>query len=169
MPQTSTFKTQSENIRIGGKLKEIITLRDEKGNIIQRIIAPLMVEFYFRDVLQVIVGASLLAIPIAFTEEVWNLGAALPLMNVVLLGLLSVVFIAIFVFHNFYQDNVGDHKAEFFKRVLAIYLISCFVVALILTLIQRAPWEMDTLLAVKRTILVAFPASMSAAVADMIK
>jgi hypothetical protein len=38
-----------------------------------------------------------------------------------------------------------------------------------MTIIQQCPWGVDNLLAIKRIILVAFPASMSAAVTDAIK
>ena len=43
------------------------------------------------------------------------------------------------------------------------------VVGALLTVIQKAPWTTDTLLAVKRMLIVAFPASMSAAVSDAFK
>ena len=42
------------------------------------------------------------------------------------------------------------------------------MVGLILTLIDKAPWSTDMILAIKRTALAAFPASMSAAVANML-
>jgi len=61
------------------------------------------------------------------------------------------------------------HFFEFVKRVLAIYIISLVVVGVLLTLIEQAPWTTDLLLALKRMIVVGVPASMSAAVADMLK
>ena len=165
-----SVKTKKHTIRINGKLKEVVTVEDEKGTILQRIISPLMVEFYFRDLIQIIVGASILAIPVAFTEETWRLGELLPLNKVLGVMLLSLLFIAAFVYYNFYRtEHLREHWDEFLKRVLSTYLISFLVVALILTLIEKAPWATDHLLAVKRIILVSFPASMSAAVADMIK
>ena len=166
---SDTLKTKHQTVRVGGKLKEIVTVEDEKGNVIDRIIAPLMVEFYARDFLQVMIGAALLAIPVAFTEETWDLGSTLPLRNVLGISFLSLIFIATFVHYNFYRSSFRGHTIEFCKRVLSIYLLSMLVVAIILTLIQRAPWQTDWLLAIKRVILVSFPASMSAAVADMIK
>ena len=48
-------------------MKEVTMIHDEKGNLLHKIISPLMVEFYAHDVLQVIIGASILAIPVAFT------------------------------------------------------------------------------------------------------
>lgn len=54
------------------------------------------------------------------------------------------------------------------KRVLVIYAITLVIVGALLTIIQRAPWGHDLALAVKRTLIVSFPASMSAAVSDSI-
>jgi len=163
------IETKSEIVRIAGKLKEVITTTDDKGRILQKIIKPFMVEFYPRDVVQVIIGAVLLAIPVGFTEETWNLGETLPLANVIGFLILSLLFIAIFVYYNYYRTHLKKHKYEFFKRVISTYIISFLVVAMLLTLIQRVPWTLDLTLALKRTIIVTFPASLSAAIADMIK
>ena len=164
------IKTKKEVIRIAGKLKEVVLVHDEKGNLLHKIISPLMVEFYPRDLIQIIVGASILAIPVAFTEETWKLGESLPLAKVLSIMVLSLIFISIFVYYNFYrQENIREHWDEFIKRVVSTYFIAFIVVAVILTLIEKAPWLTDHMLAIKRIILVAFPASMSAAVADMIK
>ena len=163
------ISAKSKVLRISGKLKELVVVRDEKGNVIHRILNPMMVELYPRDLLQIMVGASILAIPVAFTEEVWNLGGSLPIVNVFGVLLLSLVFISLFVYYNFYRGSLKEHKAEFFKRILSVYLFSFLVVSLLLTLIQRAPWQTDMVLALKRAVLVSFPASMSAAVSDMLK
>ena len=58
---------------------------------------------------------------------------------------------------------------EFIKRVLFTYMISFAVVAVFLTLIQKCPWGVDNLLAVKRVIIVSFPAAMSGTLSDTIK
>jgi uncharacterized membrane protein len=162
-------KIATEIIRVSGRLKEVLTFRDEKGNIVDRMVSPLMVEFYPRDLMQVVVGSAILAIPVAFTEETWNLGQTLPFLNVILIMALSLLFIGTFVYYNFYKGNMTKHKKEFAKRVLSIYVFSFIVVAVIMTIIQRAPWASDSMLALKRVMLVSFPASMSAAVSDMIK
>ena len=162
-------ETKKETIRISGKLKEIVTVRDDKGHILQKIISPLMVELYPRDFVQIIVGASILAIPVAFTEEAWSLGKTLSDKQIGLIALLSITFISTFVYYNFYRGRFANHYLEFFKRTIFTYLFSMIVVALILTIIEKAPWTTDYILALKRVTLVAFPASMSAAVADMIK
>ena len=71
-----------------------------------------MVELRIRDVIQIIVGATILAIPLAFTEETWQLGEKLPVLNVFALGLLSVLFIAIFVYVNFYRFYLKGYIFE---------------------------------------------------------
>ena len=164
------LKTPEEMVkRIGGYLHRVVPVVDATGKVLSYTLKPLMVEFRPRDVMQVIVGASLLSIPVSFTEEVWVLGAELPLVNVIGLSALSVLFIGLFVFYNFYRFNFKGHVFEFIKRVTGIYFISLLVVALLLTIINKCPWTTDYLTAIKRILIVAFPASMSAAVSDSIK
>ncbi|MBT3378213.1 MAG: DUF2391 family protein [Lentisphaerae bacterium] len=155
--------------RIGGYLHRVVPIVDSAGKVLDYALKPVMVEFRPRDMMQVVVGASLLAVPVAFTEETWNLGENLPFANVLMLSALSVLFVALFVYFNFYRFSFKGHVGQYCMRVLAIYLFSLVVVGVLLTIIQKCPWSTDTLLAVKRMLIVAFPASMSAAVSDTIK
>ena len=164
-----TLRTKKEVIKIAGKLNALITVTDEKGNILKRVVKPMMVKFYPRDVMQVMVGASILAVPVAFTEETWKLGESLPFANIIGLLFLSLVFISAFIYYNYYRGSMKEHRGEFAKRVTTTYMVSFLVVTLLLILIDRAPWMTDSILALSRTIIVSFPASMSAAVADIIK
>ncbi len=155
--------------RVGGYLHRVVPVMDGAGKVLDYALSPLMVEFRPRDLMQVIVGASLLAVPVALTEETWKLGESLPVTNVLVLSGLSVVFIAFFVYFNFYRFALRGHVAEYVKRVVAIYGFSLLVVGVLLTIIQKCPWGADNLLALKRMWIVAFPASMSAAVSDTLK
>jgi len=147
--------------------KETIHHTHEKLLALQKL---MHLEFNIKDVLQVMIGASILAIPVGFTEETWKLGESLPLLNVIGFLILSLLFIAIFVYYNYYYtEHLKKHWDEFIKRVFSTYIFSFIVVAIVLTLIQRTPWSTNWILAFKRIVLVTFPASMSAAVADMIK
>jgi len=80
--------------RIDGYLHRVIPIMDGTGKIVRHALKPFMVEFRPRDLMQVIVGASLLAVPVAFTEETWKLGEELAMTNVLLLSTLSILFIA---------------------------------------------------------------------------
>jgi len=165
-----TLKTKREVVRVSGHLKEVTTIKDEKGKLLHKIISPVMFEFYPRDVLQVVVGAAILAVPVGFTEETWKLGATLPWFNIILLFLLSILFISAFVYYNYYRmEHIKEHFDEFIKRVVSTYVVAFIVVSIILTIINIAPWTTDLALAFKRVMIVTFPASMSAAVADVIK
>ncbi|MBL7160892.1 MAG: DUF2391 family protein [Candidatus Aenigmarchaeota archaeon] len=164
-----SVKTKREIVKIAGKHNELITVTDERGNILQKMVKPVMVKFYSRDLMQVMVGASILAIPVAFTEETWKLGESLPLSNIIGLMFISLIFISGFVYYNYYKNRLREHKGEFVKRVITTYLVAFLVVTLLLTLIERAPWSSDYIVAFGRTVIVSFPAAMSAAVADMIK
>ncbi len=155
--------------RISGYLHRIVPIADKSGQIISYALKPLMLEFKTRDVMQVLVGSSLLAIPVSLTEEAWNLGITLPTTNVVLIILLSLVFISVFVYFNFYKVTLKGYVFEFIKRVIGTYFLSLVVVAVILTLIQKCPWGTDNWLALKRIVIVTFPAAMGGTLSDTIK
>jgi uncharacterized membrane protein len=163
------MKQKSGIKRIGGYLQQVVPILDDAGKVVSYAMKPIMVEFRPRDLMQVIVGASILAVPVAFTEETWNLGEKLPTANIMMLSGLSIIFIALFVFFNFYRFIFRGHVLEYCKRVLAIYVFSLLVVGVLLTIIQKCPWEIDNVLAIKRILIAAFPASMSAAVSDALK
>lgn len=155
--------------RIGGYLHRVVPIADKSGEIISYAIKPLMLEFKPRDIMQVVIGSALLAIPVSLTEEAWTLGEILPNLNIFLITLLSLSFISVFVYFNFYKITLKGFVFEFLKRVIGTYIISLIVVALILTLIQKCPWGIDNILAIKRIIIVAFPAAMSGTLSDTIK
>lgn len=155
--------------RINGYLHRVVPVADKSGQIISYALKPLMLEFKPRDIMQVLVGSALLAIPVSLTEEAWNLGQVLPNTNVALIAILSLLFISVFVYFNFYKITLRGYVFEFVKRVLGTYLLSFLVVAVILTLLQKCPWGIDNLLAIKRIVIVAFPAAMSGTLSDTLK
>ncbi len=167
--QVTSADVSVERLGRNGYLHRIIPIVDAAGNVIQHFVKPLSVEFRLRDLLQTIVGASILAIPAAYTEEAWNLGSELATPNIVGIAVLSMVFIATFVYFNFYKSYFSQFWGQYLIRVIATYLISLTVVAVLLTLIDKAPWGVDNALALKRIIVVGFPAAMSATVADALK
>lgn len=154
--------------RIAGRLHRVVPILDAAGKVIQYAVSPLKVELRRRDLMQILVGSGVLAVPVAFTEETWQLGSSLPTRNILILGVISVLFISAFVYFNFYRGLLSQHLFDYVKRVLAIYLLSLMVVGVLLTIIEMAPWSDNWILALKRTIIVGFPASMSAAVSDSI-
>jgi uncharacterized membrane protein len=155
--------------RIGGYLHRLSPVLDSTGKVVHYVTTPLMVELKPRDIMQIVVGASILAIPVGFTEETWNLGERLPLTNILALAIISLVFIALFVYFNFYRFQLKNYVFEYIKRVIAIYVLSLIVVGILLTLIEKCPWGVDNIVALKRIIIVAFPSSMSAAISDTLK
>jgi len=155
--------------RIQGELHTVRSLLDQSGNVVHRIVTPLMVELRWRDVVELIVGACVLAIPVAFTEEVWVLGEQLSTVNILEIVLASITFMSLFTYFIFYQHHFRGHEFEYLKRVAAAYFITFSVSALLLTMFGKCPWGTETLIAVKRAILVAFPACLSATVVDSLK
>ena len=170
MPETSSPMESGDSakrtIRIHGQLHSIKTLLDPSGNVIERLVTPLMVEFGWRDVVQLVVGACVLGIPVAFTEEVWILGQELPPSKTIGIVLLSLVALSLFGYFNFYKDNLRGHEFELVKRVVAAYVVTFCMAAILLTLFEKCPWATDPPTALTRVVLVAFPACFSATVVD---
>ncbi|WKK65708.1 DUF2391 family protein [Lutimonas zeaxanthinifaciens] len=155
--------------RISGTLHRVVPVADQSGKIISYALKPFMCEFRAQDIIQVIIGAALLAMPVCLTEEAWTLGEVLPTKNVVYIAIASTVMISIFVYYNIYRSNFRNYIFHFFYRVVGTYLISLIVVALILLILDKFPWESDRILAIKTVIIVTFPASLGGTLSDMIK
>ena len=112
--------------RIDGKLFELFDIQNDKGETVRRFEVPLKVELRIHDILEIIVGASILAVPVAFTEEVWDMGEELPWLNTLILSFLSLVFIGCFVYYSSYRIHLKMFRREYLKRVLSIFLLSFF-------------------------------------------
>jgi uncharacterized membrane protein len=168
MPQKNkkkhtTIKTDN------GYLHKITPVFDSAGNLVHNAVRSFKIELHLSDVMQIIVGASILSIPVGFTEETWRMGETLVWFNVMLLAAVSILFIGAFVYFRFYRGIMKGFYFEYCKRVMATYFLSLLVVGLLLSIIQKCPWGIDNMLALKRIIIVSFPASMSATLTDALK
>ena len=118
------------------------------------------------DIAGIVIGSAVLAFPVAAAEEIWDLGEQLSALRVGLIALSSIVFIGGFVYLHYEHDSTPTSLLDFVKRVGATYLVTLFMSALILSLVDQFPIMLDSAVAVKRTVLVAFPASFAATVVD---
>lgn len=154
--------------RVQGKLHSVHHLKDEAGRVIGTVVRPLKVEFHLEDVAQLIVGAFVMALPLAFTEEVWDLGEDLSGGRVFAIFVASLIALALFIWALFYQGESDTYKGHFLKRVVSAYAATFCVAFFLMILVDKAPFD-DIQLALSRTIIVAFPASFSATVVDFVK
>ena len=154
--------------RVRGKLHSVHLLKDDAGQLIGTVVKPLKVEFHLEDLGQLAVGAFVMALPLAFTEEVWDLGESLSGGRVFAIFVASLVTLGMFVWTLFYQGEGDGYKGHFLKRVLSAYVVTFCVALFLMILVDKAPLG-DIQLALSRTVIVAFPASFSATVIDFIK
>jgi uncharacterized membrane protein len=107
-----------------------------------------------------------LAFPVAATEEVWNLGAELSLGRVLMFAVVSILLLAtvIYVIHG-HEGHPLSHKT-FILRVVGTYAATFAISALLLLGFDRLDLFQEPLVALKRTILIAFPASFAATFVD---
>ena len=123
-------------------------------------------EFTLRDASEVLVGAAALAVPLAITEEVWDLGAELPLLNVILISVVSLSLLAWFVQQSFHGGDVKGHAKDFRRRVMFAYGLTLLVSAVVLLAVGKFPLLTDPVVALKRAVIVSLPASFSGTVVD---
>ena len=166
---SSTDKDRSAGLhRVDGRLHAVHHLKDEAGQLIGTVVKPLKVEFRSEDFGQLLVGAFLMALPMAFTGEVWDLVGSLSGARVLTIFVVSLLTLALFIWTLFYAGEGGGHTRHFFRRVVSAYLVTFFVALFLLILIDQAPLD-DLRVALSRTIIVAFPASFSATAIDFVK
>lgn len=127
-----------------------------------------MIRFSFNmeDASQVFVGAFALAVPISFSEEAWRLGETLPFLNLLMLFSLSVLFLGIFTYQSVFQQNISKRLFVFFFRIVVAYLMTAFVVCLVLMCLDKFSLFEDPVTSLKRVIVITMPASMGAIVVD---
>ncbi len=122
--------------------------------------------FNMEDASQVFVGAFALAVPISFTEEAWRLGETLALSNILMLLSLSLIFLSLFSYQSVFQRNIKHRFPVFVIRIIIDYSMAAMVVALVLLCIDKLPLLSEPLVAIKRIVIIAMPASMGAIVVD---
>ena len=120
----------------------------------------------FEDLSQLIIGASVLSVPIAFTEEAWDMSRTLPPINLIVVVVLSLAFIGLYAFKGIYEGKVKNRVPTYLLRVFIDYAVTLCVVIIVLFALNKLPVFSDTYIAVKRVIIISFPASMGAIVVD---
>ena len=122
--------------------------------------------FNAEDASQVAIGAFALAVPISFSEEAWKLGEVLPLSNLLLVFILSVLFLSFFAYQNVFQGNIKYRIPVFLIRIIIAYIIAALVVSLVLLALNKFPLFSEPETALKRLIVITMPASMGAIIVD---
>jgi uncharacterized membrane protein len=112
------------------------------------------------------VGSCVLAFPIAVTEEVWTISESLSSSLVLYLSLNSLLFIALFTYHRYFSGSLRGKLGNFLRRVFGVYIVMMIVSAQILFALNRLTTVETVAIALKRVVLVSFPASFAGTVVD---
>jgi len=89
--------------------------------------------------------------------------------NILMIFIISILFVGLFAYRYFRKNKPDFYWYELAKRAVIIYSLSFVVVAIILFVIQKAPWRIDFILALKRTIIVTLPSALGATIAGSLK
>ena len=119
----------------------------------------------WRDVAEIVIGSCALAFPVSVTEEVWELSKTLPLGRVLYMSTWSVIFIALFNYHRYFRGQLRGNVGRFVLRVGAVYFVTVASAATILLALNQLT-TVETVVAIKRVVIVSFPASFAATIVD---
>ena len=126
----------------------------------------IMKKLNFEDIIQVCIGSSILAIPIAFTEEAWKMGESLPQSKVILIFLTSIFFNACFIYYGVYEGSIKNKVILFLSRIAVNYLLTLLTVTYIIYLLNVLSSSSSFVSIVSKIIVISFPASLSGAIVD---
>ena len=122
--------------------------------------------FNWEDIVQIMIGAFALSVPISFSEEAWRFGESLPMPNLILVMVLSLLFLSFYAYQNVFQGDIRSRPFTYLSRIFLAYGITLLVVSLVLLSLDKLPLVGDPLTAFKRMIIISMPASMGAIVVD---
>lgn len=79
---------------------------------------------------------------------------------------LSILFLGFFAYESVFQANIRSSIPAFLWRIVIAYIITAIVVGLVLFSLDKFPLFTDTVIALKRLIIISMPASMGAIIVD---
>lgn len=161
-------KHKPDVFRVDGRLHVVDEIRNAAGELITQIASPMRVELKFEDIVQLIVGSLMLGVPVALSEEAWNLGATLPASRIYMIAGFTIMLNAFFIKMLFYRDNLPEYRLDFIKRVCAAYIVALLMALLLLAMFDKGLLE-DPILAMRRAVIIAFPASFAATTVDYMR
>jgi len=118
------------------------------------------------DIIQVMIGASALTIPVAFSEESWRLSETLPLFNVMVLFFLSLILISLYSIQGIFAGNIKHRFLHYLLRTFIVYGVTVIIVFMVLFALNKMPIFDHPIVALKRIILISFPASLGGVIVD---
>ena len=125
-------------------------------------------QFNLNDMVQICIGACIMGFPAAATGEIWDLGEQLPLTRVLLFSVASFIFLAVLIYILHGHNKVPSSRRDFVLRVIATYGLTLLICASMLFGLGQLDLFNEPLVGLKRTIIVAFPASFAATAVDSI-
>jgi uncharacterized membrane protein len=120
----------------------------------------------FEDIIQVCIGSAIMAIPIAFTQESWQLSKTLPAFKIFLIFVTSILFNACFIYYGIYQGNLKGKVSRFISRIGINYLITLITITYLLYILDILSLSNSPYLWLSKIIVISFPASLGGAIID---
>lgn len=139
-----------------------------EGKLLSRVVEPLSIRVRVQDIFEIIFGAFFIALPFGFTDEVARIGGEMSGSRVLFILIVNVFILSGYIYYTGYQRiSVQNLHPHFFLRLFFTYSLAFLVSILVLTIISQAQWSgAASIVALKRALVLALPASFGAVTAD---
>ena len=120
----------------------------------------------WNDLAEVALGACIIGFPVAASEAVWSLSLELSIGRVLTWAVVTVLILSAVVYSIHRDDRSTLSHTFYLSRVAMTYSLTMLISAMLLLGVDRLDLFHDPIIALKRTIIVAFPASLAATLVD---
>ena len=127
-------------------------------------------KFAFKDIAQQIVGATILSVPFAVTEEVWNLARNLDATHIVALVFITIMFDILLFYYTKFQKIEDKRILMLPVRIASLIVVTYVTSAVVLSVFGVIGGQIqDPIWAMKLVVMVGLFANIGAGTADLIK
>ena len=124
------------------------------------------VHFRKKDLAEVALGACALGFPVAATDEIVALSQNLSVTRILMFAAAGILVLAAFGFFMHGPEMIRAHRGAFVRRIIVIYGVTLLISAGMLWAIDSFPLLDEPTVALRRAILVAFPASFAGTIVN---
>ncbi len=127
---------------------------------------PARQQIRWNDLAEVALGACIIGFPVATSEAVLSLSLELSIGRVLTWAVVTVLILSAVVYSIHRDDRSMLSNKSYLMRVAMTYSLTMLISAMLLFGVDRLDLFHDPIVALKRTIIVAFPASLAATLVD---
>jgi len=79
-------------------------------------------KFNLEDFVQIVLGSTLLSLPLALTEEVFLLSQTIPVLKIILISLSALLINSLYIYYGVFEAKVKDRLLFLYRNIINIFI-----------------------------------------------